>query len=320
MLLLLPVGVGALGFSGCAKDGDPFVIGLVNMSPGLIPNVDSYQVEVADQLAEVGLDVEFIEVSPGVPDLDVTIEDLLADNPDLVVTWTTPTSVTVARHLEPTDVPMVFGNVNDPVGADLVTSLENPGRNVTGIGGMLHHRRTISLLQRVASAEKDVQIYKPGGAASPSILALDRKMGDDLNVEMVEIAVETDDELVELLAAPRPSGVDAVVLFGSPFQLRSQESVVVAARAWGLPLAIGTGSAIPEDALVFVHVLKDDVVHQMAVKTVAISQGAEPVNMPVQPGALVTHLNLNVASRLDITISDEALLLFDHVVSPGNES
>ncbi len=34
--------------------------------------------------------------------------------------------MTAAEHLESTGVPLVFGNVTDPVGAGLVRSLEKP--------------------------------------------------------------------------------------------------------------------------------------------------------------------------------------------------
>jgi putative ABC transport system substrate-binding protein len=314
-LLLVAVVVGAWGLGGYSTGGDRFVVGLVNTTEALVPTVDAFRIEVAVQLSDVGLEVTFVEIGPGVPDLDAAIEDLLTDTPDVVVTWTTPVSVTVAGHLDSTGVPMVFGNVNDPVGAGLVTALENPGVNRTGVGGIFHHRRTIDLFRRVAGVERIALIYEPSGAASPSILALDRAIGAELNAEIIELAVETDDELVALLAGPKPSGIDGIVLFGSRFTSRNQDSVVVAATRWGLPVAIGAGAAIQEGALVFVSVLAAEAVLDMAFKTVAISQGADPADMPVEGAPLVTYLRMDVVDQLGISVPDEALLLFDHVVS-----
>ncbi len=59
--------------------------------------------------------------------------------PDLIYTWGTPTTLAVAGptdgdpHRYIRDIPVVFATVADPVAAGLVTTLEHPGRNVTGI-------------------------------------------------------------------------------------------------------------------------------------------------------------------------------------------
>jgi len=310
----LIVVIGASVLAGCSTARDRYVIGLVSGGQGMASNVAAFRSDVATQLADVGLEAVFIEVSPELPDLDEAIEDLLTKDLDVVVTWQTPPSVAVAQQIDSTDVPMVFGNVNDPVGAGLVTSLETPGGNITGVGGLFHHRRTIDLFQRVAGVESVLMIYEPSGAASPSILALDREMGADFNAEIVQVAVETDDALAKLLEAPPPSNSDGILLFGSPFLLRNQESLVAAATEWELPVAIGSGGAISDGALVFVNVLRDDVVHQMALKTVAISQGADPADMAVRGGALVTYLNLSVAAQLGISVPEDVLLVFDNVV------
>lgn len=62
-----------------------------------------------------------------------------AAKPDLVYVWGTPTALALAgRHDEPAgtsirDIPIVFTEVTDPVGAGLIPSLERPSRNVTGV-------------------------------------------------------------------------------------------------------------------------------------------------------------------------------------------
>ncbi|MFN4119930.1 ABC transporter substrate-binding protein [Acidovorax sp.] len=62
-----------------------------------------------------------------------------AANPDLIYVWGTPTSLALAgRHDQPAgtsirDIPIVFTEVTDPVGAGLIPTLEQPNRNVTGV-------------------------------------------------------------------------------------------------------------------------------------------------------------------------------------------
>ena len=62
-----------------------------------------------------------------------------ATNPDLIYVWGTPTALALAgRHDQPAgtsirDIPIVFTEVTDPVGAGLIPTLEQPARNVTGV-------------------------------------------------------------------------------------------------------------------------------------------------------------------------------------------
>ena len=62
-----------------------------------------------------------------------------AANPDLIYVWGTPTALALAgKHDEPPgssirDIPIVFTEVTDPVGAGLIPTLERPSRNVTGV-------------------------------------------------------------------------------------------------------------------------------------------------------------------------------------------
>ena len=56
--------------------------------------------------------------------------ELLSQQPDLMVTSTTP-ATNVVRQISP-DMRIVFVNVSDPIGPGFVKSLDHPGGNITG--------------------------------------------------------------------------------------------------------------------------------------------------------------------------------------------
>lgn len=98
---------------------------------------------------------------------------------DLVVAIATPTAQAMVQALP--DTPIFFAGVTDPVGADLVASLEAPGGNVTGtsdfppvadqlklIKEILPEARTIGLLYSSAETNSHIHADLVKEAAPPS--------------------------------------------------------------------------------------------------------------------------------------------------------
>src|SRR5262249_53401627 len=58
--------------------------------------------------------------------------ELVALQPDIIVTNATPATVAVQR--ETRTIPIVFASVSDPVASGIVARLDRPGGNITGFG------------------------------------------------------------------------------------------------------------------------------------------------------------------------------------------
>src|SRR5690606_12865679 len=58
----------------------------------------------------------------------------VGDGPDVIVPISTPSAQAVVSATR--DIPIVFTAVSDPVGAQLVKTMEKPGGNVTGLSDM----------------------------------------------------------------------------------------------------------------------------------------------------------------------------------------
>jgi putative tryptophan/tyrosine transport system substrate-binding protein len=61
----------------------------------------------------------------------ILAKELVALRPDVILAQTTPVAAALQR--ESRTIPIVFVNVADPVGSDLVKSLARPGGNLTGL-------------------------------------------------------------------------------------------------------------------------------------------------------------------------------------------
>lgn len=91
-----------------------------------------------DYLVKRGLAIRFesLRFSGKASDAPALVSQIRARQPDLIYTWGTPTTLAVAGRFDApviADIPIIFAEVADPVGAGIVRQCEPPGRNVTGV-------------------------------------------------------------------------------------------------------------------------------------------------------------------------------------------
>lgn len=92
-------------------------------------------------LQRAGLDVRYLPIrATGKADDTAALRQQIRDaHPDLVYVWGTPSTLAVVGKIDGPagdairDIPVVFTEVTDPVGAGLIRSPEHPEGNVTGV-------------------------------------------------------------------------------------------------------------------------------------------------------------------------------------------
>jgi ABC-type uncharacterized transport system substrate-binding protein len=123
-----------------------------------------------------------LDIRRATPDPESSAKELVALQPDLILTGNTPT--TAALQKQTRTIPILFVNVSDPIGSGFVASLSRPGGNITGfltfefsIGG-----KWLELLKEIAPRVNRVAFMfnpntapyaelfvKPFKAAAPSL-------------------------------------------------------------------------------------------------------------------------------------------------------
>src|SRR5260370_36456801 len=68
--------------------------------------------------------------APAVAQVQVLAKELIALQPDLILSTNTPTTASLLQQTR--TIPIIFANASDPVGSGFVASLARPGGNVTG--------------------------------------------------------------------------------------------------------------------------------------------------------------------------------------------
>lgn len=150
------------------------------------------------------------------PNADATvmsqiIANFQADKVDLMVGIATPVAMAMQAATEDSKTPVVFSAVSDPVGAELVASLDAPGGNITGTSDYLDTNSVMNLIFAVNPDVKKVGLlYNVGQDSSTTPIAHAKEYLDAKGIEYVERTGTNAAEVKQAAQALVADGVDAV--------------------------------------------------------------------------------------------------------------
>lgn len=208
-----------------------------------------------DQMKEEGFiagqNVEFdIKNSQGDPNLAKSIADkFVADDVDLILSITTPSSQAAAMATKQTGIPVVYVAVSDAVGSGLVSDLDQPsGTNVTGVYSADPVEEQMDLIREIQPSLKKLGIiYNAGEANSASNV---NRIKDYLKgkVELVEVSVASSNE-VQAAAQSLAGRVDAAFMPQDNTVMTAVESLIKVCQDNDIPLYTGDTESVKKGAL-----------------------------------------------------------------------
>ncbi len=300
---------------GGAQTKDTFTIGVVSYVPVLTPVFEGFKAGMADLGYVEGENVTYIYnglVEPSPQAVDAEIENLLAQNVDMLFTVGTLPTVQAKPAVAGTDIPVVFGPITNPVGRGLVESIAHPGGNLTGTQSGGEIPKALEWLVTITPEAKKVYVpYNPDDAVSVDILGALAEVPSQLGIELVIEEVHSVEEAVAAIES-LPEDVDAIFRLPSPTLDPKNNELSRAAIKRGLPM----GAGLPLDEAVLLTLTVDffEVGKQTASLADQIRQGVKPADLPVQTGEIVLTINLKTAETIGIDIPDELLRQADTVI------
>jgi putative ABC transport system substrate-binding protein len=243
-------------------------------------------------------------------------KELVALNPDVIMSVGGP--VLAALLAETRTIPIVFANVNDPVGSGFVASLARPGGNATGVAVSEAPiaGKWLELLKEIAPQITHAKVLMEAEAAPQQLLAnavatagasLGLKIvtgqvreAADYDREIEAFAREPDGGLVALSNTIIANNVEKVHALAARHRLPAVYSYPVYARTGGL-LSYGA-----DNFALF---------HEAARYIDQILRGAKPGDLPVQqPTRFLLVVNLKTAKALGLTVPQSILARADEVI------
>ncbi|MDO4467056.1 MAG: ABC transporter substrate-binding protein [Bacillota bacterium] len=207
----------ACGDSGKSSDSNTttYKVGICNYVDDaslnqIVSNIESRLAEIEKEKG-VTFDIDLENCNADSTVLNQIISNFGANQVDLMVGVATPVAMAMQAATEDSQIPVVFSAVSDPVGAQIVESLEAPGSNLTGTSDYLD---TASVMNLVLAANPEIKkvglLYDQGQDSSAAPIAEAKKFLKEKGIEVVERTGTTTDEVKLAAQALIESGVEAV--------------------------------------------------------------------------------------------------------------
>ena len=276
------------------------------------PALDAVRQGVQDELAAQGyqagdnLDFQF-ESAQGNPATAAQIaQKFVGEAPDVIVPISTPSAQAVVAATK--DIPIVFTAVTDPLGAKLVTSLEQPGGNVTGVSDLSPIAAHLDLIKEITPDVRRLGvIYNPGEANSMTLLELLKQEAPARDLELVEAAAPRSSD-VQAAAQSLVGRVEAIYVPTDNTVVTALEAIVGVGIDNQLPVYAGDTDSVPRGALAAIGFDYYDVGIQTGKIVARVLNGEEPGDIAVQSiETTELHVNPGAAERMGVTLPEAVI-------------
>ena len=252
--------------------------------------------------------------------LPALVAELVALKVDVILAGATPQALAAKQATR--TVPIVFVGATDPVTDGLVTSLAQPGGNLTGLSTTaapeIISKRLELLTQAVPGLSGVAVLLQPGGQGE--------RTNKDL-LKAAEVAARALGVRLQVVEARGPADFDrafsdmtrararALVVFGGPMFLNERRPLVDLAAKNRLPVVYSQREFVDAGGLLAYGVNIADLFRRAATYVDKILKGAKPGDLPVeQPTKFELLINLKTARALGLTIPPSLLLRADEVI------
>ncbi|MFA8439738.1 ABC transporter substrate-binding protein [Pueribacillus sp. YX66] len=292
--------------AGGDEASDKFTIGVSQFVTH--PSLDEATKGFKQAIEDSGLDVDFLDQNAqGDPNNAATIaQNLAGDEVDLIFANATP-SATAALNVTK-EIPIIFTSVTDPLDAKLVSSIEEPGGNVTGTTDSHPDAipNTINFIDEQTDAKSVGVIYNAGEPNSVVQMDAVEKAADGTDLEVVTATVSNSNE-VKQAAESMVGRADVFFIFTDNTVVSALESVIGVANDKKIPLFVGELDSVERGGLAAYGFSYYDIGYKAGEMAVQILKGEkEPSELAVEyPPKLDLVINKEAAEKMGVEIKPE---------------
>jgi putative tryptophan/tyrosine transport system substrate-binding protein len=244
-------------------------------------------------------------------------EELVSLAPEVIVSSGAPTLAALQQATR--TIPLVFGQVSDPVAAGFVDSMSHPGSNITGftnfeyaMGGkwlgtlkeMVPSIARVGVLRDLGSGAGSVGMLGAIQAVMPSF-ALPLTIASGRDAAEFERVIDA--------FANEPNG--GLIVLPAPNTIRHRQAIIASAARRRVPSIYPYRFFVKDGGLISYGIVPSDMFRRAAAYVDAILKGAKPFDLPVQqPTKFEMVINITTAKSLGLEVPPTLLARADEVI------
>ena len=207
---------GMIALTGCSSDNNStttseeptspkektFTIGISQLAEH--PALDDARRGFEDGLKELGVNAEIVyqNAQGDIPNSLSIAQKFVKDEVDLIYAIATPAAQSAKQATK--EIPIIFSAVTDPVLAELVNSMDQPGGNITGTSDATPIDRQLQLFKDLDDSIKKIGIiYNTSEPNSQVQIDIAKKLSATMGLEIVEVGITTINDI--------PQAVDSII-------------------------------------------------------------------------------------------------------------
>jgi putative ABC transport system substrate-binding protein len=242
--------------------------------------------------------------------------ELVAFAPDVILAFGTVAAEAIER--ESREVPIVFVNAGDPVGAGLVESLARPGGQATGFLSIEPGMSTkwLELLKQVAPQVTGVAVIRdPTTAAGAGQFGVIQGAASSFGVEVTPIDARDNRQIEHAILKFLRRSNTGLIVTTSRLARHHRGLIIALADRYQLPTVYPNRYYVTDGGLIAYGADFAEQLRQAAGYVDRVLKGEKPADLPVQaPTKYELVINLKTAKTLGLEIPASLLARADEVI------
>jgi ABC-type uncharacterized transport system substrate-binding protein len=228
------------------------------------------------------------------------------------------TPATIAAKAVTTTIPIVFSSGSDPIRLGLVSSLNKPGGNVTGVSffSVALEAKRLGILRELAPAAAMFAVilnpkFPDFEAQSKELQTAARTLG--VQIQILRASSERDLDIAFAKVTELRAG--GLLVGADPFLYSRRDYIVGLAARNAVPAIYEQRENTVAGGLASYGTNLTDAYRQVGIYTGRILKGEKPADLPIlQPTKFELVINLKTAKALSLEIPPPLLALADEVI------
>lgn len=244
------------------------------------------------------------------------IADLIRRNVAVIMAGGPPAALAAKKATS--TIPVVFTTGDDPVQVGLVTSINRPGGNVTGVHiffSELESKKLGLLRELVPQATVIAALVNPKFTTAKNQTTELQEAARTFGQQIQIINASGERELDTAFASMAQSQVGALLVAADPFFNTRREQIVSLAARYGIPAVYEQRAFATAGGLMSYGTSLPEGYRQAGIYTGRILKGERPADLPVVlSNKFEFVINLRVAKTLGLKVSANLLSTADEVI------